>query len=103
VGTRIRWSRNAILELAEIRDYIGRDSPAMAVRVGRQLVAATRRLGAHPLSGRVVEVWKRPERRELIVGSYRVMYRVSFREITVFSVRHTRRRVPKGFRKEWLQ
>jgi plasmid stabilization system protein ParE len=75
----------------------------MAMRVGRQLVAATRRLGAHPLSGRMIEVWKRPERRELIVGSYRVMYRVSSKDITVFSVRHTRRRVPKRFRNEWLE
>jgi plasmid stabilization system protein ParE len=75
----------------------------MAVRVGRQLVAATRRLEAHPLSGRVIQEWRNAERRELIVGSYRVMYRVSSNGIIVFSVRHTRRRVPRRFRSEWLE
>ncbi len=61
----------------------------MAVRVGRQLVAATRRLGAHALSGRVIDEWKNPQHRELIVGGYRVMYRLSSNEIVVFSIRHT--------------
>ena len=105
MGARVRWSRNALLELAEIRDYIGQDSPAKAVQVGRQLVAATRRLRTHPLSGRVIQPWNRPEHRELIVGSYRVMYHVpdDDDEIVVFRIWHTRRRVPKRFRQEWLE
>jgi len=59
-------------------------------------------LKTHPLSGRVIDEWKNPERRELISGSYRLMYRVSSSEIVIFSIRHTRRRVPKRFRTEWL-
>jgi toxin ParE1/3/4 len=103
VGAGLRWSRNGRQELNEIRAYIERDSKANAVHVVGQFLDAADRLEMYPLSGHVIETWNTPERRELIVGSYRLMYHVSSSEIIVFSVRHTRRRVPKRFRSEWLR
>lgn len=103
MGTRVTWSRNAEVEVNKIRDYIERDSKANAAHVVGQFFVAARRLKAYPLSGRVIEAWNDPRRRELIVGNYRVMYEVSPSEIIIFDVRHTRRRVPKRFRSEWLR
>jgi toxin ParE1/3/4 len=103
VGARVGWSSNARLEVVQIQHYIERDSKANAVQVIGRLLDAANRLKNYPLSGRVIQQWNNPARRELIVGSYRLMYHVSLSDIVVFSVRHTRRRVPKRFRNEWLE
>lgn len=103
MGARVRWSRKALAELAEVRDYIERDSSANAGPVIRQIAADARRLERYPLSGRIIKEWNNPARREVIVGSYRLMYRVMGTQVIVFGVRHTRRRVPKRFRNEWLR
>lgn len=103
MGARVKWSSRALSALAAIREYIERDSTANAVQVGRQITAAARRAGSYPLSGRIIEKWKNPNLREVIVGSYRVMYQVLPGKIKVFDVRHTRRRVPKRFRNQWLE
>jgi toxin ParE1/3/4 len=102
VGARVTWSSKAQGEVAAIRDYIERDSKANAVQVVGQFFHAANRLSTYPLSGRIIEEWNDPVHREVIVGSYRLMYEVSPSEVVVFSVRHTRRRLPKRFRKEWL-
>lgn len=103
MGARVTWSRKAQLDLADIADYIGKDSKAAAVRTLRKLAAAARRLALHPLSGHVVPRWNRPALRELVVGSYRLLYCVTPDETVVFHVRHTRRRIPGRFRAEWLR
>jgi plasmid stabilization system protein ParE len=90
------------LELAVIWNYIKRDSEGNALQVLRDIGSAARRLKEHPLSGRMVPEWKRPDVRELIVGSYRMMYSLNNEDIIIFSVRHSRRRLPKRFRREWL-
>lgn len=103
MGTRVTWSRNARLEVEKIRTHIERDSKYNAVQVVGSILAAAKRLTVYPLAGPMIAQWNNPEHRELIVGSYRVMYRVLRNEITIFSVRHTRRRVPKRFRNTWLE
>lgn len=103
MGARVRWSRRALSELAQVRDYIERDSSANAGHVVRQITAAARRLEKYPLSGHVIEQWNDRERREVIVGSYRLMYRIRGAQVIVFGIRHTRRQVPKRFRNEWLK
>jgi toxin ParE1/3/4 len=103
VGARVTWSLKAELELAEIRDYIERDSKANAVQVVEQLLDAVDRLSIYPLSGHIITKWKNPARRDLVVGSYRLMYEISSGEIIIFGVQRTRRRIPKRFRNEWLK
>ncbi|HEU0298809.1 MAG TPA: type II toxin-antitoxin system RelE/ParE family toxin [Longimicrobium sp.] len=103
MGARVRWSRNAQREVTKIRQYIERDSKAKAVQVVGQFVFAAKRLSTFPLSGHIIKPWNHPARRELIVGSYRLMYQVSPIGIVVFSIRHTRRRIPKRFRNDWLR
>lgn len=100
---RVTWSFKGRLELADVWNYIKRESTANALRVLRDIAAAVDRLEEHPFSGRMVPEWNQPLLRELIVGSYRVMYSTKHEEVVVFSVRHARRRIPKRFRSEWLR
>lgn len=91
------------MEVTKIKQYIERDSKANAVQVVGQFLETANRLKTFPLSGRMVPEWKRPAVRELIVGSYRLMYSIKEADIIIFSVRHSRRRLPRRFRSEWLR
>ena len=77
----------AVADLESIRDFIGRDSPYYGQLVLQQIVAAVDQVSTFPLSGRVVPELESQEYRELIVGSYRIVYRLrreSAEIVTVF-------------------
>ena len=49
---QIRWSLDAAADLENIVDYIRRDNPAEAQRVGREIYTRLGMLGAFPFGGR---------------------------------------------------
>jgi plasmid stabilization system protein ParE len=63
--------------LEEIVRYIARDSPDRACAFGDALVARTKQLADFPESGRVVPEYHDPAAREILHGSYRIIYRLS--------------------------
>jgi len=75
--TGIVWSPQSLRELEAHRDFIAQDSPHYADLTVRRIVAAVERLQQFPLSGRVVPERRSPSLREVIVGRFRVVYRVS--------------------------
>jgi plasmid stabilization system protein ParE len=72
---KVAWSEPAVADLVAIHDYIARDSPQYAQRFVERLIAAAEPLETFPELGRIV-----PEgdggHRELLVRSYRIIYRV---------------------------
>jgi toxin ParE1/3/4 len=74
--TRIVWSPHSILDLEGIRKYIANDSPRYADLMIRRIVAAVERLTEFPESGRIVPERNQPDIREVVVRSYRVVYRL---------------------------
>jgi plasmid stabilization system protein ParE len=70
-------SRAAETDLAEIVEYIARDNPAAAMRLGCELVTHTRTLEKHPRIGCVVPEFQIETLRELIHGSYRIVYQIN--------------------------
>lgn len=73
---RIFWTPLAVQDLREICDFISRDNPAAAQRMGEALIKQAETMALFPQSGRVVPEKKDPQIREAIVGSYRIIYRV---------------------------
>lgn len=73
--SRVVWSRQAVADLEAIREFIARDSAQYAAAMVERLTSATDRLQQFPQSGRIVPEVGDPELRELLVGSYRVIYR----------------------------
>jgi addiction module RelE/StbE family toxin len=69
------WSPQSLRDLEAIRAYVAKDSPVYADLLVSRLVAAVERLSEFPESGRVVPERNTPEIREVIVRSYRVVYR----------------------------
>ena len=74
--TVLRWTEQAVQDLEFIRDFIERDSPRYGRVVVERLVEATSRIELFPMSGRAVPELAREDLRELIVGDYRIVYRL---------------------------
>ena len=51
-GVIVVWSPRAIAHLADLRDYLARDNPQAAGRIGTALLAAVERLADLPNLGR---------------------------------------------------
>ena len=90
---RIRWFRQALLDLDQIETYIAEDSPATAVDVVVKIIKAVSLLGAQQGIGRTGRV---PGTKELIVPGlpYIIPYRVKDGEVQVLRVYHTSRKWP---------
>jgi len=73
--TQVRWTEQAVEDLAAIKAFIGQDSPAYALAVVGRLYQAAGQLVQFPDSGRIVPEQTRPEIRELIRPPYRIVYR----------------------------
>ena len=89
--TPLIWTRRAIEDVQSIRQFIAQDSPHYAELVRQQLIAAVERLPTFPQSGRVVPEANNPAIREVIQGSYRIVYRLIHGEIHILTVHHAAR------------
>jgi toxin ParE1/3/4 len=88
---RIVWSRRAAQDLQSITDYIAADSPAYAGIVLKTIVNQTRILARFPQAGRKVPEFDDENIRELVVYSYRIIYRLQDDEALIVAVIHGKR------------
>lgn len=91
--SRELWTGLAKADLRGIHGYIARDSPANATRFVNRIKKKAALLGRYPTLGSIVEELDRPDIRELVVGSYRLIYRVRDKTIEVLRVMHAARRL----------
>ena len=84
----LRWATPAWQDLEETADFIARDSPSYASTFVEQIRRAARSLPAQPLRGRVVPELGSPSIRELLLGSYRLIYEVQSAGVTVLGLIH---------------
>ncbi|MFO0967700.1 MAG: type II toxin-antitoxin system RelE/ParE family toxin [Gemmataceae bacterium] len=90
-----RWSESARRHLREVHDYIARDSKINAKRLVARIKKAVERLGKSPEAGWVVEDFDNPLLREIVVGSYRILYAVMGKVARILAVHHGARRLPR--------
>ena len=84
----LTWHPEAVTDLETIYAYISRDSPAVAQAFVERVVAAIERLRDFPRSGRIVPETRNDVIREVLVGPYRVVYRIVDQDIQIVMVRH---------------
>lgn len=87
---KIIWSPRALKRVREIASYISYDKPGAAQNWIDSIFNAVKRLGRFPKSGRLVPEIDRPNIREMILGSYRIVYRIEKKRISILTVRHGR-------------
>jgi len=88
---RIVWSRRAAQDLDSITEYIAADSHAYAGIVLKSIVNQTRILERFPQAGRKVPEFDDENTRELVVYSYRIIYRLQKDEALIVAVIHGKR------------
>jgi plasmid stabilization system protein ParE len=82
----------------EVVQYIRTDDPAAAQRFGKEIKQKVTRLARFPNSGRIVPEFPTSGLREVIVGQYRIIYRVLSRKsrVEILTVHHGARQVEGG-------
>jgi len=91
MALRVVWSRRATEDLDAITSYIAADSPAYAGIVLKKIVDKARILAQFPRAGRKVPEFDDEDIREVVVYSYRVIYRIVADEVVVAAVIHGKR------------
>ena len=94
---QIVLSPSARADLRDIVRYISFDAPDKALRFGQFLVYHTKVLARFPELGRIVPEFEDPFIREIIVRSYRVVYRLDHSKHLIEVIRfwHAARGIPK--------
>lgn len=88
MARRLRWSKTAADDLDEIAAYIAEDAPGAARRFVLSIRRAANTLTKLPERGRIVPELEPPAVRELLLGSYRLIYRVDPEAVHVVTIVH---------------
>jgi len=95
---RVRWTERARLDLIDIGDYIALRNPAAAATFTDELIRRADALSDNPRIGRAVPEIAREDVRELLHGSYRIVYRIIDSEVHILTVFEGHKRLDaKGF------
>ena len=92
---QIRWSADATRDLEEIAEYIAKDSPRYAKIVAGRLFESVDVLREFPQIGRIIPELQSTSRRELVVGNFRILYRLKEDMCEILSVLHSKKDIWK--------
>jgi len=97
MGVPVILTPQSQVDLREIVSFIARDNPDQAVRFGDELIDKALSLGTFPERGRMVPELRLESVREIIHGSYRIIYEMLHDPDAVFVLRfwHAARRTPQ--------
>lgn len=82
----LHWTEQAVSRLEEIHDYVARNNADAAARLIERLLDRAAALEQFPEVGRIVPEFPGGGLRELVEGSYRIVYRLRGQWVEVFTV-----------------
>jgi plasmid stabilization system protein ParE len=91
--TKIVWTDAAIKDLEHIHGYISSDSETYANALILDILISVDRLEMFPKSGRTVPEIGKDEIREVLVGSYRIIYDIKQSLVRILTVIHGARKL----------
>jgi addiction module RelE/StbE family toxin len=93
---RVRFTRPAQRDLAQIHAFISQDNPGIASRIVALLIERSRRLADNPLEGKATD---EPDARVIVAPRlrYLIFYTIAADEIHITHIRHTSRRRPRAW------
>ncbi len=87
---RVIWSYVAVGNLIENSRYIAKENPDAARGVISDIYEAGNRIKEFPDKGRIVPEIGKSNVKEIFCRSYRIIYKIEARKITILTVRHMR-------------
>lgn len=89
---KINWTDQALQDIDNIAEFISKDSLKYAKIQTQLFFERVESLFTQPELGRVVPELQKKKIRELIVGNYRIVYRIiSLKRIDILTIHHSRR------------
>ena len=85
---KVHWTDTAEGHLDAIYAYIAQDSPEYAKRMVDRLTRRSQQIAEFPFSGRRVPEYDIDQIREVIEGSFRIIYHMKAGQIDVLAVIH---------------
>jgi toxin ParE1/3/4 len=93
---QIVWLKSAKDDLKSIYDFISLDSKRYAKLQVQKIYTCTFLLKTNPLIGKKVSEMNEPSIKEIIVGNYRIIYRIiSMQTIHILMIHHGARNLTK--------
>jgi len=83
---RIFWTKEALLRLQEIEEYISRDNPIGAIEFVDKLVTVAETIIDNPRKGRMVPELSLENIRELLHQNYRIVYLIKKNSVDILTV-----------------
>jgi plasmid stabilization system protein ParE len=84
----VEWTSQAFRDLQSIAEFIAKDSRSQAQLFVFDVFRTAERIALFPLSGRMVPELKNPIYREIIRGSYRIVYRLKKQNAELLAIHH---------------
>ncbi|HEV7397203.1 MAG TPA: type II toxin-antitoxin system RelE/ParE family toxin [Pyrinomonadaceae bacterium] len=90
---KVLWADAAVAQLQAIYDYVAQTSPEYALRLIDRLTNRSIQIATFPFSGRVVPEYDLKDVREIIEGSFRIIYLINHRDqqLEILAVIHSAR------------
>ena len=87
---RLNWTDQLIDDLINIAEFISKDSMKYSVIQVKRIRERAKILRNLPLAGRIVPETENESVRELIIGSYRIIYRIiSEKRVDILTIHHS--------------
>jgi addiction module RelE/StbE family toxin len=93
----IRWTDQSLIDIENIAEFISKDSERYASIQVERFFEETEILKTFPQSGRIVPEINNKHIREIILGNYRIIYRIfSASKIDIITVHHSSKLIKKS-------
>ncbi|MHB8339496.1 MAG: type II toxin-antitoxin system RelE/ParE family toxin [Ignavibacteriaceae bacterium] len=83
---KIFWTKEALLRLQEIEEYISKDNPIVAMEFVDKLISVAETIIDNPEKGRIVPELSLENIRELLHRNYRIVYLVKKNSVDILTV-----------------
>jgi addiction module RelE/StbE family toxin len=91
---KIIWTQRSLTDLKSIAEYISKDSVKYASLTIDRIINVTKYIVPNPRIGRMVPETKNDKIREIIFGNYRIIYKISNKEIVhILTIHHSAKRL----------
>jgi len=88
----VNWTKQAVQDIDKIAEFIAKDSEHYARIQVQRFFSAVKVLEKQPKSGKIVPEKQDPLIREILIGNYRIIYKiVSGAKLDVLTVHHSKR------------
>jgi plasmid stabilization system protein ParE len=91
---QVKWTDQAIEDIANIEEFIAQDSPAFAIIQSERFFQRAEILEKQPKAGRIVPELNDSLIRELVMQNYRIIYQLDpDKVLSILTVHHSKRKL----------